>query len=192
MSGCACAWGRITCWCRSGTATRSCRSNSRMTLTPRAVAAWRSWPRSVPGGEPSRSRSAARSSGPWCGTDRPQAVEEASVRRSGFLGWLVLGGPGAVFTQPRHDCFSAGVGSGGDVERGVLGVVGDGVDVGSAREQELGHAALAAVAGLPERLVDLLLGGWRAGTQEFLHPAGHPKSGGVPQPLHRGAPLDQK
>src|SRR5579863_2040237 len=100
--------------------------------------------------------------------------------RSGVLGWAVLGGSGAVFTQPRHECLSAGAGSGGDVERSVVGVAGDGVDVGSAGEQELGHPALAAVAGLPERVVDLLLGRWRVAAQQFFGPAGHPQSGGVP------------
>src|SRR5215831_21393754 len=115
---------------------------------------------------------------------RLAAVFEAGVWRSGFPGWLVLGGPGAVVTQPRHDRFSAGVGSGSDVERAVAGVVGDGVDVGSAREQELGHPALPAVAGLPERVVELFLGGWRVRTQEFFGAAGHPKSGGLPQALH--------
>src|SRR5712692_2885286 len=98
------------------------------------------------------------------------AAAQAAVGWSGLLGWPVLGGPGAVFAQPRDDRFSAGVRSGGDVERSVLGVVGDRVDVRSAREQELGRPALTAVAGLPERVVDLPLGGWLLGAQEFLRP----------------------
>jgi hypothetical protein len=54
---------RITYWYKSGIPTHSCRSSNHTTSTPKAVVGWRSWPCSVPAGEPSHSHSAARSSG---------------------------------------------------------------------------------------------------------------------------------
>jgi hypothetical protein len=47
-----------------------------------------------------------------------------------------------------------------------VGVVDGGVDVGAVVQEVFGGAALAAVAGLPERVVDL--GGVGVGGEEFV------------------------
>ena len=52
--------------------------------------------------------------------------------------------------------FALGVKAAGDVQGHRIGVVWNGVDVGGAGDQVLGHPALPAVAGLPEGVVELV------------------------------------
>lgn len=95
-----------------------------------------------------------------------------------------------MLADPAHDRFSACVSLGGDVERDVLGVVGDGVDVCSAGVLVFGRAALTAVAGLPERVVDLLGAGRSEPSNSSTRPV-IPRAVAC-QAFHPGAAFDQQ
>jgi hypothetical protein len=70
----------------------------------------------------------------------------------------LVAGSGALLAQPGSQEFSTRIGAGGNVESGAVGVLDGGVDVRAVAQKVLGGAALATVAGLPERLADLSSG----------------------------------
>ena len=67
-----------------------------------------------------------------------------------------------------------------------------GVDVGAPVEQVLGHPPLATVAGLPERLVQVLLARGGIGLEELVHPGLVTERRRLPQAADAGAPRDQQ
>ena len=73
-----------------------------------------------------------------------------------------------------------------------MGVFDRGVDVRAMAQEVLGGAALAAVAGLPERVVHILLGGRRGLGEQLLKPAEHPEGCRVPERVDRRAALDEE
>jgi hypothetical protein len=58
--------------------------------------------------------------------------------------------------QPADEVLSLGAGLSGDLGGCLVAVAGGCVEVGSAGEESLGGPALAAVAGLPEGLGDVV------------------------------------
>jgi len=56
----------------------------------------------------------------------------------------------------------------------------------------LRHPSLTAVAGLPERLRDLLGGGGGVAGEQRRHPGHQAERCRLPQPVHPGPPLDQQ
>ena len=89
--------------------------------------------------------------------------------------WL-SGGPGAAFTEPPDQRFPARVGAACSVQRGRCAVVGSPVQVGSAGEQVSSHPALAAMACLPEGVIDRVRCGRGVRGQELLDTASMPSA----------------
>ena len=70
--------------------------------------------------------------------------------------------------EPADQVLAAGAQLRGHIEGCPAAVAGGGVDVGSAAEEKLGGAALAAVAGLPEGFADVIGGRGGDSGEEFL------------------------
>ena len=99
----------------------------------------------------------------------------------------------AAFLQPTGEEVAAGVGPGRGIEgRLVVCVGGAGVDVGAGCEEPFGCPPLSAVAGLPERFVQIRLGGRRDRVEEFVEPGEHPQGRGVPEGVYRCPALDKQ
>jgi hypothetical protein len=87
---------------------------------------------------------------------------------------------------------AAGAGTARDVQRRLVRVAGDGVDVGTAGEQVVGGSALTAVAGLPESVVELVLGGLRVTFDQFYDATLLAECGRLPQLLDARTTGDQQ
>jgi hypothetical protein len=98
-----------------------------------------------------------------------------------------------MFSQPAREQPAAGIGTDRLFERPlVVRIIGRGVDVCAGSEESFGCPSLATVAGLPERVVHILLG-WRRGCgEQLLEPTEHPEGCGVPERVDRRASLNEE
>src|ERR1022692_1054441 len=88
--------------------------------------------------------------------------------------------------------FPAGVWAGSDVERGLPGVSGGGVDVCSAGQEVFGDSALTAVTCLPECFVEIIFGGFRISVQQLSYERHLAECCGYPQRVDFGASFGEQ
>jgi hypothetical protein len=91
----------------------------------------------------------------------------------------------ALLAQPGGELVAAGVQAGRDVEGGAVRVVDGRVEVRAVVQEVFGGAALAGVAGVPERFVDLPRLG--AGREERIEAVEVAECCGVPELVDPGA-----